>query len=168
MIRNFLTASHHSHTSIDNYRENDISLKKELDLLHSYLEFEQIKSDHHFEYHIDISPEVFTEQAFVPPMLIQPFVENAIKHGLLLSPEKGELKLKIYYLEERLCIQIEDNGVGREKAAKLKQARAGHVSLGTVIIDQRIDLLNQLGYDLEIKVEDIDPRGTCVYILLKE
>lgn len=168
MIRNFLSASHQSHRNLENYRENDISLEKELELLESYLEFEKMKSDDHFDFDIKFSAEVVPSQVFVPPMLIQPFVENAIKHGVLLSSGKGKVVIEIYYLEEDLMIAIEDDGVGREKAKQIKGDRTGHVSLGTMIIDQRIDLLNQLGYNLEVQTTDVQPQGTRVTIRLKE
>jgi sensor histidine kinase YesM len=101
-------------------------------------------------------------------MLIQPFVENAVKHGLLLSPKGGKVTIDISYLNEDLVVVISDNGIGRKKAAEIKGDRSGHVSLGTLIIDQRIELLNQLGYRLDVKTEDVHPHGTRVSITLKE
>ena len=168
MIRNFLTASHQSHRNLENYRENDISLEKELELLESYLEFEQMKSDSHFQYKITVANDIVPSQVFIPPMLIQPFVENAIKHGILLNENKGCIIIEISYLDEDLMITIQDDGIGREKAGQIKGDRSGHVSLGTMIIDQRIDLLNELGHDLKIATEDVTPQGTRVTIRLKE
>lgn len=168
MIRSFLTASHQSHRNLENYRENDISLEKELELLDSYLEFEKMKSDDHFDYEVRMSKEIYPSQIFIPPMLIQPFVENAIKHGLLLSEHKGLLTIDIYYIDEDLVVVVEDNGIGRLKASELKKGRTGHVSLGTMIIDQRIDLLNELGHKLDITTEDVIPHGTRVIIRFKE
>ena len=168
MIRNFLSASHQSHKSLENYRENDISLEKELELLRSYLEFEQMKSDGHFDFQIEVGESVEPAQTFVPPMLIQPFVENAIKHGILLSKKQGNVLVNIYYLDEELIIEIEDDGVGRDRAKEIKGSRSGHVSLGTVIIDQRIELLNELGYHVNVITEDVEPHGTKVTIRFKE
>lgn len=167
MIRNFLNASHLSHRQTDQYRENNISLEEELELLNSYLEFEKLKSDDHFEYTIEVASDIFPSQCFLPPMLVQPYIENAIKHGLLTSKDKGLLKITFDQTEDALQVIIEDNGIGREAASQLPK-REGHVSLGTLIIDNRIKLLNEMGYEMEIQTEDVFPHGTRVIIKITE
>lgn len=168
MIRNFLNASHQSHQSVENYKENNISLSKEIDLLSSYMEFEQMKSDDHFTFDIQIENGLEPSLYFIPPMLIQPFVENSIKHGILLQERKGRLELVVQTNNEELIITVSDDGVGRAKAKELKGDRTGHVSLGTMIIDQRIELLNELGYEIEVSTSDNTPSGTIVQIRIKE
>ena len=78
------------------------------------------------------------------------------------------LNINITSTERGLHIIIEDNGVGRQRAKEIKGDRSGHVSLGTIIIDERIDLLNQLGHDIEIITEDVEPQGTRVHLYINE
>ena len=130
---------------LEHSKESVISLTDELTALKLYLEIESTRFDDTFSYTINIQNDVSVDQLFVPPLLLQPFVENAIWHGLL--PKKnGEKLLNISILVEvtHFVFVIEDNGIGRElsKQKKEKDSRS-HRSLGMKITEERIDLFNK-------------------------
>jgi hypothetical protein len=135
-----------------NYSEKDfIEFEQEIALLELYLSLEKLRFKKDFSYHLDIQT---SEDFLIPPMLIQPFIENALAHGLL--HKQGEKKLSVSFAlgEDLQCI-IEDNGVGREKARVIKQRqRSGHESFSGKAIRSRFDILNnvlngQYGYRYE-------------------
>ena len=111
----------------------------------------------------------------IPPMIIQPFVENAIKHGLLKLETKGHLTLQVRKLNEfQFQFIIEDNGIGRQKANELKKKEGkGHHSKGMEITNTRIRLLNENGLSGKFRIVTIDltdtngnPAGTRVEVTL--
>jgi sensor histidine kinase YesM len=133
------------------------------------MEFEQSKNDHHFEYFVEYPEDFIPENYTIPPMLIQPFVENAIKHGLLLQEKRGTLWLKFNEENGQMICRIEDDGVGIAEAMHLqKQTFVTHTSLGSKIVRERVDLLNELGYGIEIKTSPRTPNGTIVEIRLRD
>ncbi|MEO6683735.1 MAG: histidine kinase, partial [Ginsengibacter sp.] len=145
-----------------------ISLKEELDLIDKYLTLEENRFDQNFSYRILQNEETDSENIFIPPLLLQPFVENAIWHGLLPSQkEKKELTIRIHSQNQKLEISIEDNGVGRKTDKKFKPLNS-HKSMGTEITQKRIDLFND-NYENKIlcNIEDKtdengNPAGTFV------
>jgi len=141
---------------LDNSRTEAVHLHKELEALKLYIEMEQMRFFDRFEYEISIDPGVQTEHLEVPPLLIQPFVENAIWHGLLHQKTAGKLQIKVYPEGKRLCIEVEDNGVGRQKAMELKTRSATvHKSLGMKLTAERLEVINQL-YGTSAAVETVD------------
>lgn len=138
--------------TLDNSTKPFISLENTLDYLQRYLEMEEIRTDN-FSYSIEVDPALEPGDIFLPPMLIQPFVENAIWHGQV--PEKP-MQLFIRFLKrdgDLVCI-IEDDGIGIEASLKNKH-EINHHSVGISNIRQRIQLLNEK-YDLRstVTVED--------------
>ncbi len=169
LLRNFLSASYKGNALKAGSAEYEIPLSTEIELLRSYVEFEQTKHDRHFEYHFEIAADLNPENRSLPPMLLQPFVENAIKHGLLLQKERGNLWLKFDSKNGTLCCVIEDDGVGIERAQELqKDAFLKHESLGSKIVKERVQLLNELGYQIEIEIQSRKPQGTIVRIIIKD
>jgi len=165
LIRNFLNASYRSNEG--HGQEYDISLETEIELLNAYLEFEQDKSDRHFDFHIEVDSTLTDSNATLPPMLIQPFVENAIKHGLLPAPPGGILGIRFARTDQALTCSVSDDGIGRAEAARrAKQAFRTHRSLGTKMIEERIELLNQLGHHISVETSDRHPNGTLVRITI--
>lgn len=147
---------------------HEIQLSREVELLKMYIEFEQLQYVDRFEYEISLDGKLNTENYRVPPLILQPFVENAIKHGLLYkSPsEKGMLLIRFISLnEDTLICTIEDNGVGRTEA-NLIQTRSlkKYKSRGTELVKRRVDILNEMGYDITITVDDGITGGTVVTI----
>jgi len=168
LIRRYLDSSVKSDTTRQrSVVENEISLAQEIELIDMYVEFEQLKYENKFDY-IRLAPDFVVENVSVPPMLIQPFVENAIKHGLLNLPpgQKGFLKVSFMLkTDDTLVCIIEDNGVGREEAGRIKKASLKHFqSLGVSLTEQRKEILNQLGYHIQITPRDREGGGTIVEI----
>lgn len=127
-----------------NSREEHISLAKEIQTLQNYLELQQLRYNSKFEYSIEIDPEIDMEELSIPPMLAQPFIENAIEHGIKHLEGKGSIRLHFGLEHQRLLLTVEDNGIGLDAARKLKNSKAGeHRSLATIITKERIDILNR-------------------------
>jgi len=130
---------------LDNSRSETISIEKELETLKLYVVLEAARFDNKFKcvYHID--ENVDTHSIMIPPMLLQPFVENAIWHGLMQKEGEGTISIEIKMKnEELLNVSISDDGIGREKAAELKSKSATHKSHGLKVTSQRIEMMNKL------------------------
>ncbi len=157
---------------LDNSNSKDIVLTNELEALRLYIEMESLRFDNKFTYSIDVAPNVSTDSIEVPPLIIQPYIENAIWHGLLHKTEGGHLAIHISLPSPGMlqCV-IEDNGVGREKAAELKSKSATtKKSLGMELTENRLLLLNKYA-SVHSSVEIVDlkderqfPRGTRVIL----
>ena len=133
---------------LDHSDQPYVFLSSELELLRLYIEMEQMRFEQAFEVRWEIDPAVRVDLIQVPAMLIQPYVENAIWHGLLHQSSRGELVIRIHMdaTDERLlCVTIRDNGIGREASRKRQQERAHtRVSRGMHITAERIRLINQV------------------------
>lgn len=153
LIRGFLEAS--AGTGIMKHPESNegkVSIADELALLKEYVEFQQVINPNRFDYSIDIDDNIDPQVELIPPLLIQPFIENSIRHGLLPSNNKGLLSLSFQKTNELLIIKIEDNGVGIEKAKQmLIESPMRYISRGSELTLNRIKLLNQLGFKIEIE-----------------
>jgi ligand-binding sensor domain-containing protein len=135
-----------------------ITLENELESLQLYLELEAVRFDHRFEFQISIAKEIDTSVIMVPPLLIQPFVENAIWHGLMNKKFDRHLLIELYYEnEEVLCCKITDNGVGRTRSAELQlKSPSPHKSMGLSITEERIKLLQPaIKVDPVINITDL-------------
>ena len=129
-----------------------------------------MRFDKKFDYTITIADDIDTANIIIPPLLLQPFVENAILHGLRNREGDGGILLIDFKREDnRLLVTIEDNGVGRQKTAELN-AKRGKTSLATSITAERIDLLSKsLGQPVTLTILDLtdesgQPNGTRVTI----
>ncbi len=121
-----------------------ITLESELEALQLYLELEAVRFDYQFEYRIIVDEDVDVSIIKVPPLIIQPYAENAIWHGLMHKKEKGFLEIKLFSEENTLFCKITDNGIGRNKASELKsKSAAAHKSMGLRITADRIARLQQ-------------------------
>lgn len=156
--------------SLLNYAEkNFIPLDEEIKILTMYVELESLRFDESFHFNISVDDNLSNDIVFVPSLMIQPFAENAIWHGLL--HKDGDKRLHIRFAadggEVLHCI-IEDNGIGREKAAAIKNNNISakvHESKGIGIIRERLHLLQQkTGKPASVNFEDIEPSGTRVII----
>ena len=130
---------------LDHSNQNTILLSSELDLLKLYIEMESMRFDERFDYTITIDKNINAETVAIPSMLIQPYIENAIWHGLLHKEEKGMLTVS-FSLDEKndLKVMIEDNGVGRQKAAELKSKQVlKKKSFCIQITEYRISIINR-------------------------
>ena len=156
--------------TLESSREAKVPLQNELQLLKNYIELEQLRFNMAFTYTLDVADEIDPYEVSLPPMLLQPFVENAIIHGLRHRQEAGgKLNIGFQLKGERLEVTIEDNGVGRAKSAEINASRSKK-SLATSITQERINLLSKtLGRPVTFEVKDLvdadgKPLGTRVRI----
>jgi LytS/YehU family sensor histidine kinase len=131
---------------LNNSEKELIPLSSEIEMLRLYLSLESLRFSKSFSYSIDIAGIADADEIMIPSLITQPFVENAIWHGL--QEKEGEKKLQITYEEKEavLLIMIDDNGIGREKAGIIKQQKLGSsqfISKGTVMTQQRLQVLGQ-------------------------
>lgn len=125
---------------------NKTNLANEIDLLKHYVNLEMVRFENKFDLVLDISGEIDLENTEIPSLLIQPFVENAILHGLYNKPEKGVLRIAVGYDGDRLLFEVEDNGIGRAAAIRLRnQNFPKHRSMGTELTEERLSLINERG-----------------------
>lgn len=147
---------------LDNSRIETVPLNKELEALQLYVEMEQMRFNNRFEFRQTVADGVQTEHLEIPPLLIQPFVENAIWHGLMHKKTAGLLQVRVYYEGEKLCIEVEDDGIGRQRAIEQKSRSATvNKSLGMKVTTERLEVINQLyGTNAEVTTVDLkDEKG---------
>jgi|GEM_PF-1187344 len=161
---------------LKNSQQERVSLKEDLEALQLYIQLERLRFKNAFEYNISISEDLHQDQLKIPPMLIQPYVENAIWHGLMQQKNKaGKLLLKLYIENNFLICHIEDNGIGRE-AALIRKSKSGskQKSFGMKITGDRLALLNT-NTDaastatvavIDLKNEDGSAAGTRVELMI--
>ena len=145
-----------------------ISISEELEFLDKYLLLERIRFNDGFEF--QISEDIDNpHDTLIPPMLLQPFIENAVIHGLSkLEGRKGLLKIHLEETEDRIICMIQDNGIGRENA--LKHKSPGHKSVAISNLETRLELLNESNevkeytYEIVDLTDDQGPAGTQVKV----
>jgi tetratricopeptide (TPR) repeat protein len=157
---------------LQNSQAKFVCLENELESLRLYLEMEVSRFENHFDYQIICSRDLEIEHIEVPPLIIQPYVENAIWHGLMHKQDKGHLTIELHKENNMLCCLITDDGVGRKRAAELKSKSASkNKSLGMQITAHRLELINALNVKAAtVEVTDlVDSSGeSCgTSILLK-
>jgi sensor histidine kinase YesM len=147
LIRNTLESAH----------EHQITLRTEVDILKSYLELESMRNGRRLKYKINCDDELMEDYA-IPPLIIQPYVENAVKHGL--KPRKGKGNVSVDFFEDSdiLKVIIVDDGIGRVASEELKKKQMGMLkkkSMSMGITQQRLELLKQAWND-KVSVEIMD------------
>lgn len=143
-------------------QEQLIPLENELDALNLYLELESIRFENKFEFKTSVQSSIDTAEVKVPPLIIQPYAENAIWHGLMHKESKGRLDIEITAEDHYLFISITDDGVGREKSAGLENRPDNHKSIGMRLTQERIRNLGQGNDDTYVQVFDLtNPDGTA-------
>jgi sensor histidine kinase YesM len=154
---------------LENSQHTSVPLAEELDALNLYLELESLRFKDKFDYEIRVDEDIDTLMYKVPAMLIQPYVENSITHGLMPKEGKGSVRIELKLEKDKIICIIEDNGIGREAAQERKKLRTdNHNSLGTQIVSSRLDLVSTLyGTTLktiytDLKNEKGEPAGTRV------
>ncbi len=148
---------------LQNSTSNYINLQDELEALDLYIRLEQMRFKHSFTYHINLPASLHPENYEIPPMLLQPFVENAIWHGLQHKETPGKLSINIHKEKETLKCTIHDNGIGRAAAAQYKATqKIKRKSMGMNITTQRIDMINRM-YETQnsVHIEDLYDRNNC-------
>jgi len=156
---------------LDNSKNDVVPFWKDWETLKLYLELEQLRSNYKFSYTLQADDELLNGHYKIPPLIIQPYIENAIHHGLNpLSDRKGELFLKAEIKNTVLEFTIKDNGIGRKKAGQKNSVAPSHQSYGMQLTKERIHLFNEKrGNDIVIKDladENGQATGTTVTVLL--
>ncbi len=154
---------------LENSQEDFIPLYKEQEILALYLKLEHYRFRDKFDYAISIDENIGTETVEVPPMLIQPYIENAVWHGLRYKETKGKLLLNISSENGFLVVEITDDGIGRKKSAELKTAnQRKHNSTGLKNIQERLQIINNVyKTQYRVDIEDLtEAGGTRVKIYL--
>ena len=149
--------------TLDNSQHNTIPVKDEIAALNLYLELESLRFEGKFEYNINVDSEI--EDFQIPTLLIQPFVENAIWHGLMHKDGKGQIDVNLKIVNNQVFCTIEDNGIGRKKAKEIKENKSKtHKSLGSKITENRLKLINSLfGAQMKIQYLDLyDEHGNAI------
>ncbi|GAB3914235.1 hypothetical protein GCM10028803_59300 [Larkinella knui] len=158
---------------LGNSRQEWVTLASETEQLQLYLELEQLRFGHKFDFSIETDPSLDQERVSIPPMIIQPYIENAILHGMAHKKSRGSIRVCIKPVGEHLECMVDDDGVGRQKAASLKShAASSHQSVGLQVTEERLQLIQQrsgkeAGAKIVDKVnDDGEPAGTQVVIRL--
>ncbi len=146
---------------LDNSRSEFIRLDDEINMLENYLSLQNLRRDIPFNYTIDIDERIHTEEIAIPPMFAQPFVENAIEHGLSGLGQDAHINIRFLLEEDHLVLEVSDNGKGDEK--NLEAIRAEHVSHATKITQERIALFKKmLKKEISFDLQSLQTGGTAV------
>ena len=155
---------------LDYSQKDFIPYEEEIELNELYLKLEHFRFRDKFDYQFENNAKQFSFDLEVPPMLIQPFIENAIWHGLRYKEKTGHLSVKVGEEASGVIVEIKDNGIGRAKSKALKtKNQKKYKSTGLENVSRRIALINEL-YDknYEISVENVEEEmedtGTLVRI----
>lgn len=152
---------------LDNSRDEVISLHKEQERLQHYLQLQALRFDHAFDYEINMPEELELDSVSIPPMLTQPFIENAIEHGLKGMETRGKVTVDFSVkressTEESLIVQVVDNGKGFDSTEENKK-ESDHVSLATSITKDRLELLNRRRQQkIQFRIQSEVGKGTTV------
>jgi len=139
-----------------------ITLEEELDYLTEYLEIESMRSSKSFSYSIDVDKDIDTTETMIPPMILQPFIENSIEHGFSDIDYEGAIQVSFIIEQGNLVISINDNGT-----STTNEHHKGYPSRATQIIRDRLFLLNQKnGTDARFEVRDASASGYTVIVTL--
>ncbi|HNR73134.1 MAG TPA: tetratricopeptide repeat protein [Cyclobacteriaceae bacterium] len=154
---------------LENSQEDFISLQKEEEIISLYVKLEHYRFRDKFEYTISIDESLNRETIQLPPMLIQPYIENAVWHGLRYKEDKGTLQLEFVQTPGGMQVIIADNGIGRSKSAQLKtENQKKHNSTGLKNIQERLQIINTVyRTQYTVTIEDLpNNSGTRVQIFI--
>ncbi len=156
---------------LENSATESIHFARELETLRFYLQLQGLRYPRKFDYAIAVDEKIDQESTLIPPMLGQPFIENAIEHGLKNIPEKGKIEIRYILKDETILVEIEDNGTGIHHDGT--RNNGDHKSMAIGITKERLELLNQkqknsLSFDIVDKSELNKGRGTIVRFSIPE
>ncbi len=139
----------------------------EIEMLKNYIQLEMIRFENKFNFSLTVSNDIELDSVVIPSLLIQPYVENAILHGLYNKEGKGKLEIRINRINNNIRFEVEDDGVGRQVAMKLREQNLlNHNSMGIRITEERLKLMNlgQHTFTIEDLTDKNGPCGTRVSI----
>lgn len=155
---------------MENSKHDFVTLRSELEILKLYTRLEHFRFSDKFDYTFEVDEDIQEDLIEIPPMLIQPYIENSVWHGLRYKEEKGHLWIKFSQEADHLAVTIEDDGIGRERSQEMKTRNQKETkSTGMRNIDQRLNIINELhGTKLDVAISDRDvhaeDKGTFVKI----
>ena len=143
--------------NMNSLRSNFISIDDEIERLRNYLELEKFRMNNKFSFNIELDDRIDGDETGIPSMIVQPFVENAIWHGISSLPEKGEIKVQFNYRDEKcIIIVIEDNGVGMDNT-KFSSKSENNLNMSASITEKRLKLMGEQKHiTTEIKYEELN------------
>lgn len=147
--------------TLESTQEETVSLQKELDWLDNYVRIQQLRFDNTIQYHVEIDEKIDIDNVAVPPMLIQPFIENAFEHGLSKLEEGGELKVVYAQQDDRLLVRVEDNGIGFLQGEHLRHFQK-HESMAIKITQERLQLIGRRKQKVDFTIASKPGEGTTV------
>ena len=160
-------------TVLENSKKREISLSEEIETLRLYMDLENMRFRNPFTYNIEVEPGIDRETTLVPPLILQPFIENSIKHGFRDPEKPGQIRIEIRNENEYLVCSVEDNGIGRTNAVNIKTSSGfKKESLGIKLTEERLDLISktknvQSYFSIKDLVDDDHkPAGTRVKMFL--
>lgn len=143
--------------SFDASQRSFVTLEEELETIRLYLQLEKMRFTDKFEYSINVSGAAADEDWMLPSMMLQPFLENAVLHGLMPLDEKGMLTIDVTAVNNCLQVIITDNGIGIEKSKALRSG-AKHNSKGMQLINERLEILSKLGKEpITLTIKALNP-----------
>lgn len=156
-------------------RKSSISLDNEIKLLTNYLDIEKLRFEDKFDFHLNIDKNLDTEEKFIPPMILQPILENAVNHGIFHMQEKGEIAINFIHLsEQKFKVEIIDNGIGVNASKALsKEKKEQFTEHSGFILEERINLLKESSHwHVDFKMQDRseieNTSGTKVTLVFNE
>ena len=149
--------AHLMRSILDNSRMEFIPIENDISTLQLYMELEKLRFHNKFDFNINVDPKIITDFTLVPPMLIQPFVENAILHGIMYKETKGFIEVIFKLMDSTICCIVKDDGVGREIAMEKKKKNSSkRKSHGLQVTKERLELLNEKRKtNISIKIIDL-------------
>jgi LytS/YehU family sensor histidine kinase len=145
--------------TLDFSSKQEISLEQELDYLSNYLELEKTRLENAFGWSISVADSVKPSEYHIPPMILQPFVENSVRHGLRFRRDRnGQVTIRIKKENNYLVCVLEDNGIGRKAALQFKSVNSiEYQSKGMSLTAERIAMLNKDNVDkITMQIEDLE------------
>lgn len=156
---------------LENSKSPEIALKDELNALEIYLELESLRFKDKFDYEIKVDDALDRNYDMIPPLLIQPYVENAIMHGIMHLKKKGHISVTLERQGDKMKVSIRDNGVGRKRSKEFEDQKM-HKSRGMSITRDRLEIINtsrksNLSLSItDLESENSEPEGTLVEIFI--
>ena len=153
---------------LDSADQPFVSVKQELEFLELYLSLENLRIPD-LQFSIEKDPKINSEERMVPNMMLQPYIENAIWHGLSNKKGNRKLQIRIHENDTTTEFEIEDNGIGRQRADEIKkQFKSGHHSKGMQLLSKRFELLSkEYGEAIHTTVVDLHNNGDATGTLVK-
>ncbi|MDC7993895.1 sensor histidine kinase [Altibacter sp. HG106] len=156
-------------------RKQEVTLAEEADLLQNYLDIEKLRFEEKLQYHIEIDPTLDDQELFLPSMLLQPLVENAVNHGVFHKKGLGKIKIQFTALKGKngLKVTVSDDGIGMNASKKIyQQSNSSHRSNSSQVLQERLQLLKESNnWDITYKAIDLanasEENGTQVTLTIK-